>query len=61
MKTNNAFIAAVCDQAGEVCELIPPAPECLRVEDLSRLHANGAKAWADVPDATTWVDELRGE
>jgi hypothetical protein len=24
MKTQNAFIAAVCDQAGEVCELARP-------------------------------------
>jgi hypothetical protein len=25
-----------------------------------RLTANGAKAWADVPDAAAWVRELRG-
>lgn len=25
----------------------------------AQLHANGAKAWADVPDATKWVDELQ--
>lgn len=24
------------------------------------MTTNGAKAWADVPDATAWVDELRG-
>lgn len=28
--------------------------------ELAQLHANGAKAWADVPNATAWVDELRG-
>ncbi len=27
---------------------------------LARLHANGAKAWADVPDAAQWVNHLRG-
>lgn len=27
---------------------------------LSRLIERGAKAWADVPDAGAWVDELRG-
>ena len=30
-------------------------------EALSRLTRRGAVAWKDVPDATTWVDELRGE
>jgi hypothetical protein len=29
-------------------------------EALSRLTRRGAVAWKDVPDATTWVDELRG-
>lgn len=28
--------------------------------ELAQLHENGAKAWSDVPDATAWVDELRG-
>ena len=27
---------------------------------LAALHAKGAKAWADVPDAAAWVEELRG-
>ena len=26
MKTNNPFIAAACDQSGEICELIPLSP-----------------------------------
>jgi hypothetical protein len=29
-------------------------------QGLKRLMERGAKAWADVPDAATWVDELRG-
>ncbi len=28
---------------------------------LSKLTRRGAVAWKDVPDATTWVDELRGD
>jgi hypothetical protein len=30
-------------------------------EELSRLTRRGAIAWKDVPNATTWVDELRGD
>ena len=30
-------------------------------EALSRLTRRGAVAWKDVPNATTWVDELRGD
>ena len=29
-------------------------------EELARLTRRGAQAWKDVPDATAWVDELRG-
>lgn len=29
-------------------------------EELARLTRRGANAWKDVPDATAWVDELRG-
>jgi hypothetical protein len=29
-------------------------------DDLTRLTRRGATAWKDVPNATTWVDELRG-
>jgi len=28
--------------------------------DLAAMTTKGAKAWADVPDATAWVDDLRG-
>ena len=29
-------------------------------EELTRMTRRGANAWKDVPDATAWVDELRG-
>jgi len=29
-------------------------------DELARLTRRGAQAWKDVPDATEWVDELRG-
>ncbi len=29
-------------------------------DELTRLTRRGAQAWKDVPDATAWVDELRG-
>ena len=29
-------------------------------DELARLTRRGANAWKDVPDATAWVDELRG-
>ncbi len=29
--------------------------------DMARLTRRGAQAWKDVPDATAWVDDLRGE
>ena len=29
-------------------------------DELARLTRRGASAWKDVPNATTWVDELRG-
>lgn len=29
-------------------------------KELGRLTERGAKAWRDVPDAGTWIDELRG-
>jgi hypothetical protein len=29
-------------------------------EELARMTRRGAQAWRDVPDATAWVDELRG-
>ena len=30
-------------------------------ESLLRLTRRGAAAWKDVPNATAWVDELRGD
>ena len=30
------------------------------MKDLQTAIEKGTKAWADVPDATEWVDELRG-
>ena len=28
--------------------------------DLTQLHAKGKEAWSDVPNATQWVEEMRG-
>ncbi len=39
--------------------LIPEPGECIDA-DLSRFVAAGTKAWADVPDASDWVEEQRG-
>jgi hypothetical protein len=41
---------------------IPPYdPEAgIDQAQLERMHEAGRKAWADVPDAGAWVDELRG-
>jgi hypothetical protein len=30
-------------------------------QEIEEAIKKGTKAWADVPDATKWVDELRGE
>lgn len=30
-------------------------------DELARLTRRGTNAWKDVPDATAWVDELRGD
>ncbi len=30
-------------------------------EKFQEMVKRGTKAWADVPDATQWVEELRGE
>jgi hypothetical protein len=40
-------------------EFVEYAPS-LDEDELSRLTKRGAQAWKDVPDATAWVDELRG-
>ena len=36
------------------------APRRQEGAEMEQLHAKGRKAWADVPDASKWVDELRG-
>jgi hypothetical protein len=40
-------------------EFVEYAPRVDEAE-LARLTRRGAQAWKDVPDATAWVDELRG-
>jgi len=40
--------------------LSTPWPEVSAMPDLTQLHANGAKAWRDVPDGSAWVEQLRG-
>lgn len=40
----------------EFVEYAPSVDE----DELARLTRRGANAWKDVPNATTWVDELRG-
>ena len=42
------------------CEPCDP-PEATHAEpDLTQLHAKGKEAWSDVPNATQWVEEMRG-
>jgi len=40
-------------------EFVEYAPS-IDEEELARLTRRGAQAWKDVPDATSWVDDLRG-
>ena len=40
-------------------EFVEYAPRVDEAE-LERLTRRGVNAWKDVPDATAWVDELRG-
>jgi len=40
-------------------EFVEYAPQ-VDEDELTRLTRRGATAWRDVPDATAWVDELRG-
>jgi hypothetical protein len=40
-------------------EFVEYAPS-IDEEELARLTKRGALAWKDVPDATSWVDEMRG-
>ena len=42
------------------CEPCDP-PEAMHAEpDLTHLHIKGKEAWSDVPNATQWVEEMRG-
>jgi hypothetical protein len=40
-------------------EFVEYAPS-IDEEELARLTKRGAQAWKDIPDATSWVDEMRG-
>ena len=40
-------------------EFVEYAPS-VNEDELARLTRRGANAWKDVPNATTWVDEMRG-
>lgn len=47
------------DELTERYEQTPP--EATHAEpDLTQLHAKGKEAWSDVPNATQWVEEMRG-
>lgn len=47
------------DELTERYEQTPP--EATHAEpDLTQLHAKGSVAWSDVPNATQWVEEMRG-
>jgi hypothetical protein len=43
----------------ELIEFVEYAPR-FDPSDMERLNRRGAQAWKDVPDATAWVEELRG-
>lgn len=43
----------------KLVEFVEYAPR-VDEEELARLTRRGTQAWKDVPDATAWVDELRG-
>jgi hypothetical protein len=43
-----------------MCTLCDPPAETCADPDLTQLHAKGKEAWSDVPNATQWVEELRG-
>ena len=40
-------------------EFVEYAPS-IDEEELARMTKRGAQAWKDIPDATSWVDEMRG-
>lgn len=53
-------IEAEIDEEREPFPLIS-APDLIKAYDEFNLMVErGTKAWADVPDATEWVEELRG-
>jgi len=43
-----------------MCTLCDPPAETCADPDLTQLHTKGKEAWSDVPNATQWVEELRG-
>lgn len=53
------FPAADYHQDWEFAGPIPEPGECIDA-DLYRFVEAGTKAWADVPDASAWVEEQRG-
>lgn len=54
-----AEVGAHIARVGREIYAAPDAKEKAEAR-LAILHANGAKAWADVPDAGAWVEDLRG-
>jgi hypothetical protein len=72
MKTNLELAhdtgAWLREWAGEPCVIFEHAhldafADRIRADAIAEyvtMTTKGAKAWADVPDATAWVDELRG-
>ena len=49
----------VSEWDGEWAGPIPEPGECIDA-DLARFVEAGTKAWADVPNASDWVEEQRG-
>lgn len=42
------------------CEPCDPPGSTHAEPDLTQLHAKGKEAWSDVPNATQWVEDMRG-
>jgi len=42
------------------CEPCDPPGSTHADPDLTQLHAKGKEAWSDVPNATQWVEDMRG-
>jgi hypothetical protein len=53
--TKSAVVAAIDRLAAAL-----PQPPALDEAAIQRMTERGAKAWADVPNATEWVEEMRG-